>query len=174
MTNMCITHMLEESIMPFNLNERALTKMGGFALRYSLVFFFLAFGIYKFTPQEAAGIQPLTEHSLLLSWVNPLLGAQGGSNLIGIVEIATGLMIASRVLAPRVSAFGSLLAAFALLNTLSFLFTTPGLDLQGSDAGFLLKDLTLLGAALWSAGEAFAAARLQTTNAVAAAAASCA
>ena len=46
-----------------------------------------------------------------------------------------------------------------MLNTLSFLFTTPGLDPQSSDAGFLLKDLTLLGAALWSAAEANAAAR---------------
>ena len=47
----------------------------------------------------------------------------------------------------------------ALVNTLSFLVTTPHLDPQSSDAGFLLKDITLLGAALWSAAEAFAAAR---------------
>ena len=54
---------------------------------------------------------------------------------------------------------GSLGAAFALCNTLSFLVTTPGLDPQGADMGFLLKDVTLLGAALWSAAEASAAAR---------------
>jgi len=59
--------------------------------------------------------------------------------------------------------------AFALANTLSFLFTTPGLDAQSSDAGFLLKDLTLLGAALWTAGEAFMAASEKRAPAMAAA-----
>ena len=142
-------------------DPRILTQIGGVVLRYSLVFFFVAFGLYKFTPQEAAGIQPLTEHSLLLSWVNPLLGVQGGSNLIGLIEIATGVLIALRHFAPRLSGYGSLLAAFALVNTLSFLFTTPGLDPKGSDVGFLLKDLTLLGAAVWSAGEAFASSNIR-------------
>jgi len=42
------------------------------------------------------------------------------------------------------------------LVTLSFLVTTPHV---GESAGFLLKDLTLLGAALWTAGEAFDADR---------------
>ena len=155
--------------MPFNLNERVLSRIGGYVLRYSLVFFFVAFGFYKFTPQEALGIQPLTEHSVGLFWINPLLGVRGGSDVIGVIEIAAGLMIAARFLAPRLSGYGSLVAAFALLNTLSFLFTTPNLDPQGSDAGFLLKDLTLLGAALWSAGDAFAAARLRAASTIPAA-----
>jgi uncharacterized membrane protein YkgB len=57
--------------------------------------------------------------------------------------------------------FGSLMAAFAMLNTLSFLFTTPGLDARGS--GFLIKDIMLLGAAIWSAAEASSAYREQYT-----------
>ncbi len=133
-------------------------RAGTATLRYSLVFFFVAFGLYKFTPQEAASVEPLMSHSLLLFWINPLLGVRGGSALIGVVEIAIGLAIATRPFAPRLAVWGSLGAAFALLNTLSFLFTTPHLDPQSSDAGFLLKDLTLLGAALWSAAEANAAA----------------
>ncbi|MBX9885196.1 MAG: YkgB family protein [Novosphingobium sp.] len=139
--------------------EARLGKSGGYVLRYSLVFFFLAFGLYKFTPQEAAGIAPLMAHSPLLGWAGPLLGERGASSFIGVIEITLGLMVASRAFLPRVSALGSLGMAGALVTTLSFLFTTPGLDPQSSDAGFLLKDLTLLGAALWSAGEAFAAAR---------------
>lgn len=150
--------------MPFNLNDRTLERVGAILLRYSLVFFFVAFGLFKFTPQEAAGIAPLTENSLLLRWVNPLLGQRGGSDFIGVIEITTGALIASRFVAPRLSALGSIFAAFALVNTLSFLFTTPGLDPQGSDAGFLLKDLTLLGAALWTAGEALAAARSRSAR----------
>ena len=41
------------------------------------------------------------------------------------------------------------------LTTLSFLATTPNV---GESAPFLLKDLTLFGAALWTAGEALQAA----------------
>jgi len=139
--------------------EARLASSGAIVLRYSLVFFFLAFGLYKFTPQEAAGIAPLMAHSPVLFWAGPLLGEQGASNFIGVVEIALGLMVAARAFAPRISGLGSLGMAGALVTTLSFLFTTPGLDPQSSDAGFLLKDLTLLGAALWGAAEAFAAAR---------------
>ena len=142
--------------------EARLSTAGTIVLRYSLVLFFVGFGLYKFTPQEAVGIQPLMANSLLLSWLYHLLSVGQASGLIGVIEIATGLLIAMRSFRPTLSAVGSLAAAFALLNTLSFLFTTPGLDPQSADAGFLLKDLTLLGAALWTAGEAFAAARRTT------------
>jgi reactive chlorine resistance protein C len=40
------------------------------------------------------------------------------------------------------------------LTTLSFLVSTPNV---GEASGFLLKDLTLLGAAIWTAGEALQA-----------------
>ncbi|AXC13936.1 hypothetical protein ACPOL_4666 [Acidisarcina polymorpha] len=43
------------------------------------------------------------------------------------------------------------------LTTLSFLVTTPHLD-AGSQ-GFLMKDLMFLGAAVYTAGEAFQASR---------------
>jgi reactive chlorine resistance protein C len=63
-------------------------------------------------------------------------------------------------LAPQLSAIGSLLAAGIFVVTLSFLFTTPG-ALSPTDAmgGFLMKDLSLLGAALYTAAEALSAAR---------------
>ena len=141
------------------LDDRLLDRVGRFILRYSLVFFFVAFGLYKFTPQEAAGIAPLIAHSPVLFWATPLLGERGASSMIGVIEVAIGVLIALRRFRPELSAIGSLGASVALLTTLSFLFTTPGLDPQGSDAGFLLKDLTLLGAALWTAGEALTAAR---------------
>lgn len=147
------------------LDDRLLDRIGRFILRYSLVFFFVAFGLYKFTAQEAAAIAPLIAHSPVLFWATPLLGERGASSIIGVIEVAIGVLIALRRFRPELSAIGSLGAAVALLTTLSFLFTTPGLDPQGSDAGFLLKDLTLLGAALWSAGEALAAAKAARTAA---------
>jgi len=136
-----------------------LDRTGVGVLRWSLVLFFVGFGLYKFTPQEAAGIAPLTAHSPFLFWVTPLLGERGGSGLIGIVEITLGTLVALRHVRPLLSAYGSLGMAAVLVVTLSFLVTTPGLNPQSSDAGFLLKDLTLLGAALATAAEALAAAR---------------
>lgn len=146
-----------------------LQTVGTFLLRYSLVFFFVGFGLYKFTPQEAAGIQPLVANNPVLFWVYHLLDVRHGSDLIGVIEITLGTLIALRPISARLSALGSIGTAFALCVTLSFLFTTPGLDPQSSDAGFLLKDLTLLGAAVWTAGEALVAASAQKSPAMAAA-----
>ena len=147
--------------------ETRICRLGGGVLRWSLVLFFVGFGLYKFTPQEAAAIAPLTAHSPVLFWVNPLLGQRGGSDLIGLIEITLGVMIALRHFKPLISAYGSLGTAGVLLVTLSFLFTTPGLDPNSSDAGFLVKDLTLFGAALWTSAEAFAVARSRLANAAA-------
>jgi len=131
---------------------RRIEHIGGGVLRWSLVLFFVGFGLYKFTPQEAAGAPAFF-------WVNPLFGVRGGSDLIGVIEILMGASIAARHLNPLWSAYGSLATSGALLITTSFRFTTPGLDPRSSDAGFLAKDLTLFGAALWSSAKALSAAR---------------
>lgn len=128
-----------------------LRQAGAFILRYSLVFFLLFFGLLKWTAAEAKGIQPLISHSPVLSWLYPAFGVQGGSEVIGIMELVIGILIAVRRWAPRASAAGSLAATGMFLVTLSFLVTTPNV---GESAPFLLKDLTLLGAALWTGGEA--------------------
>lgn len=137
-------------------HSEKLLRVGAFVLRYSLVFFFVAFGLYKFTAEEAQGIQPLMANSPLFSWLYLIFEVRGASNFIGVIEITVGILIASRRWTPKYSGIGSIMAAFALICTLSFLFTTPGVspDMQG----FHMKDLTLLGAALWTAGEAMLAA----------------
>ncbi len=144
--------------------ETRLARLGTGVLRWSLVLFFVGFGLFKFTPQEAAGVAPLMAHSPFLFWVNPLFGQQGGSDFIGVIEITFGVLIALRHFQPLLSAYGSLGTAGALLITQSFLFTTPGLDPQSADAGFLLKDLTLFGAALFVSAEAFGAARRKSAG----------
>jgi uncharacterized membrane protein YkgB len=144
-----------------------LETLGVIVTRYSLVLIFLAFGLYKFTPQEAQGIQPLVAHSIGLFWLYRVFDLRIASDVIGAIEVTLALMMAARPLNARVSAIGSLGTAFALLNTLSFLFTTPGLDPQSSDAGFIVKDLTLFGAALWTAADALGAANRATVNGLA-------
>lgn len=130
-------------------------RAGQIVARYSVVLFFLLFGAAKFTPGEAAAIHPLLIHSPFLSWLPALLSQQASSDVIGVVEIALALMMASRRFAPRLSAIGSYGIAASLVVTLSFLVTTPQLD--PALGGFIVKDLTLLGVALWSAGEALGA-----------------
>jgi uncharacterized membrane protein YkgB len=142
-----------------------LERAGTLVLRYSLVLIVLWFGVFKFTPTEAAAIQPLFVHSPLFSWLYDVLSVRAVSNLVGAVELLTALLMAARPVAPRLSFVGSLLAVLMFAVTVSFLLTTPGafavvdgLWVPGGAGGFLIKDLTLLGAALYTAAEARRAA----------------
>ena len=135
-------------------------SFGKFLVRYGLVLVLLWIGAMKFTAHEAKGIEPLVASSPLMSWLYKFLSLQGVSYLLGVTEITTGILIALRPLSARASAVGSLLAIFTFLTTLTFLFTLPGWEqslggfpaLSGS-GGFLLKDLVLLGASVWSLGD---------------------
>lgn len=141
--------------------SNALETLGANVLRYSLVSFLLFFGAMKWTLDEARAVNPLIVNSPFLSWADHLYGMQGASELIGIIELALAVLIALRRWTPAVSAWGSLLAVCMFLITLSFLFTTPNVQQQ---APFLLKDLSLLGASVWTAGEAFGAVASKRTG----------
>jgi reactive chlorine resistance protein C len=145
-----------------------LEAAGGAVLRYGLVAMLLYLGSFKFTVEEANAIEPLVANSPLFSWLHAVLGTQGTSNAIGVAEIVIAALIAARPLWPAASAMGSLLSIGMFLSTLSFLLSTPGLWHFAewyplpvtNDAGwFLMKDVFLLGAAIWTAGEALGAAR---------------
>jgi uncharacterized membrane protein YkgB len=144
---------------------RALGAAGTSVTRYGLVLVLLGIGGMKFTAYEAEGIRPFVENSPLLAWTYPLLGVRGLSDLLGAVEIAVAALIALRPWRPKLSAVGSLLAAGMFLTTLSFLATTPaawaaeagGFPVIAATGQFLLKDVVLLGAALWTAAEAWRA-----------------
>jgi uncharacterized membrane protein YkgB len=132
-----------------------------------LVVILLLIGLAKFTPEEAAGIQPLVAHSPFMSWMYSVLSVQKASNIIGMIEIAIALLIGLRPLSPTMSFIGSVGAIATFLLTCSFLFSTPGaiqfgkgLLLLGDTGQFLVKDLVLLGASFWTASEAINAVRL--------------
>jgi uncharacterized membrane protein YkgB len=145
-----------------------LEVLGGQLLRYGLVGILVYLGAFKFTAVEAHAIEPLVGNSPLTAWLYSLLSVRGVSNLIGTTELLMASLIALRAVVPAVSAWGSLGAVGMFLTTLSFLVTTPGvwervpgfpLPVPTAGGGFLLKDMFLLGAAAWSAGEARRAAR---------------
>lgn len=144
---------------------QVLLRSSAIVLRYGLVLLVLWFGLFKFTPTEAQAIQPLVANSPLLSWLYDVTGVRGASRIVGLAEIGIALLMATRSFSPRASAVGSIGAVIMFLTTLSFLITTPGswgrvdgFPVPTGAGGFLIKDLLLLGAALWSASEALAAA----------------
>ena len=140
--------------------------LGEILLRYGLVLVLGWIGAMKFTAYEAEGIKPLVETSPLMSWMYKFLSIQATSNVIGIAEITAAVLIAIRPLSARLSAIGSVVAVFTFLATLTFLFSLPGWEkslggfpaLSGS-GGFLLKDIVLLGASLWTLGDSLTAAK---------------
>ena len=136
---------------------RAFELLGGGILRYGLVFLLLGGGLAKFAEAEALTIQPWVANSPLIGWLYGLASLQGASNLIGVVEIALALLLAVGPWWPRPAAIGGVGASLTFLVTLSFLFTTP--TLSAETQGFLIKDLILLGAALWAAGASLRAAQ---------------
>jgi uncharacterized membrane protein YkgB len=134
--------------------------------RYGLVIVIGWIGLMKFTAYEAEGIRLYVANSPLMSWVYGSLSVRSFSAMLGVVEVATALLIAARPFAPRASALGSALAVGMFFTTLSFIVTTPGVwepsaggfpALSGKPGQFLIKDLPLLGIALWSFGESWKA-----------------
>lgn len=137
-------------------------QLGTGVLRYGVVFLLVVIGTAKFFAFEAEAIRPLVEHSPFLSWMIGAFGVRGAAQVVGTLEIATGLAIAARRFAPAVSAVGSAAGVLTFLTTLSFLFSTPGALSLASPAGpFLMKDVVLLGACIVTAAEALRAARVR-------------
>jgi len=94
-------------------------------------------------------------------WLYKAFSAQAVSNLIGVIEIAVAALMALRPFSARLSYIGSLGAIITFLLTVSFLFSTPGamhfthgFPVLGDAGQFLIKDLVLLGASIWTAAEA--------------------
>lgn len=150
-----------------------LERIGGYLIRYGLALTLIWVGALKFFAYEAEAIQPLAANSPLLSWVYSILSVQAFAMALGIGEIALGLMIAARPIAPLISAVGSLGAVILFAVTLTFLLTTagawqPGLGvpfLSPMPGQFLAKDLTLFAVSIWTAGEALRAAQDGTRRA---------
>jgi uncharacterized membrane protein YkgB len=142
--------------------------------RYGLVVILAWIGLLKFTAYEAEGVRLYVTNSPLLSWVYGSLSVRAFSAMLGVVEVATALLIAVRPLWPRAAVVGSVLAVGMFLTTLSFLVTTPGVwepslgfpALSGKPGQFLLKDLALLGISIWSLGEAWKASERSGNTAV--------
>jgi uncharacterized membrane protein YkgB len=139
------------------------TRAGQLVSRYGLVVVLAWIGFGKYVKMES---RVLIDHSPLMSWVYHVFSVTTVARGLGTMEIVAALLIALRPLWPRASAAGSALAVVLFLGTLSFLFTTPGVVathaagipvLSALPGQFLLKDLVLIGVALWTLGDSLSA-----------------
>jgi len=144
--------------------EHPVATVGRLWVRYGLVVVIAWIGALKYTSYEATSIQPLIAHSPIFSWLYSIFSVRAFAAVLGTAEIIAALLIAIRPLAPRLSALGSAMGVLLFLSTLSFLFTTPGATAAGGfpvlsvlPGQFLLKDLVLVSAALWTLGDSLGA-----------------
>ncbi|MEO6538356.1 MAG: DUF417 family protein [Ferruginibacter sp.] len=149
-----------------------LESIGAGIIRYGLAIVLIWVGFLKFSPYEAEGIKPLVEHSPFLSWTLGIVSINSLAMILGIIEIILGILIMMRNFSPKASALGSIGAIIMFAITLTFVFSTPGIwqpdygfpYLSPMPGQFLAKDILLLGAAVWTAGEALNASRMVTTT----------
>lgn len=145
----------------FERAESILARVGGPLARYGLALVIGWIGILKFTAYEAQGIQPLVANSPFMGWLYDVFSVTTFSSLLGVVEVATALLLVLAPWFPRLSAVGSGMAIGLFVATISFLFTTPGITeagygfpFLGMTGQFLIKDAALLGIAVWTLGDA--------------------
>jgi uncharacterized membrane protein YkgB len=121
-------------------------------LRWVMVLIFVSFGIQKFTPQSAQGIAVYISNSPFMSWLG-VFGLRGEAYLLGVIELATAVLLAVGAFSPIISALSALMGSVTFLITWSFFFTTPGVvkwslstdPIAWNLAGeFLYKDIVLL------------------------------
>jgi uncharacterized membrane protein YkgB len=137
---------------------RRIDKISTFVLRYGLVLVIFWIGCLKFTAYESKGVFNHASHSPLLAWAYHILDVRDFSRGLGLVEIAIAVLIAAGPVWPKLSIVGSLGGIGMFLTTLSFVITTPGVwqagygfpALSGFPGQFLIKDVLLLGAAIWT------------------------
>lgn len=77
-----------------HVTDSAAGTVGALAARYGLVIVIGWIGALKFTDYEAHGIQPLVANSPFMSWVYGIFSVTAFSTVLGVVEIATALLLA--------------------------------------------------------------------------------
>ncbi|MGF1904718.1 DUF417 family protein [Aliivibrio logei] len=123
-------------------------KLGVFGVVLTLLWI----GIFKFTPTEAAAIEPLVANHPLIGWIYNFLSVQMVSNIIGLTEIIIAIGLIAGFFNPKIGYLSGLLALFTFITTLSFMITTPNtwkvVDGVLITNFFLLKDIVFVAVAL--------------------------
>ncbi|MCV7440675.1 DUF417 family protein [Mycobacterium paraense] len=137
--------------------------------RYGLVIVLAWFGAMKFTHYESHGISHWVANSPFLGWVYNVLSINAFGRLNGSIELITAVLLAVKPWFPKAAVVGGIIASLFFVITLSFMVTTPGVGeasaggfpVLSADGEFLMKDIALIGLALWLLADAIDATRRQ-------------
>lgn len=143
------------------------TGIAPLVARYGLVVVLAWFGAMKFTSYESHGISHWVANSPFLGWVYNMMSIDAFGRLNGSVELITAALLAVKPWFPKASVVGGALASLFFVTTLSFMITTPGVGeasaggfpILSADGEFLMKDIALIGLALWLLADAIDATR---------------
>ena len=142
---------------------RSIMRTGRVVALVGVVLPLLLIGGLKFTPFEVEALKPLIGGTPWLAWMYPAFGEVGASYLLGVVEIATALLLLASPRWPRAGVVGGALGGLIFLVTTSLLFALPiwepaagGFPALSGGGQFLIKDVVLLGISLVVLGESLA------------------
>ena len=125
----------------------------------------LLIGGMKFTAVEVEALKPLISLTPWLAWMYPVFGEAGASYILGVVEIATALLLIASPRSATAGVAGGAMASLTFLVTCSIMLAFPiweptmGFPALGPAGQFLIKDIALLGVALVVLGECLARLR---------------
>src|SRR3569833_4361689 len=93
----------------FNIAERGGGSYVSLAiLRWVMVVIFVSFGMQKFTPQSAQGIEVFIKNSPFISWLS-IFGFRGEAYFLGVAEFVIAGFLIVGAFSPIASAIGALL-----------------------------------------------------------------
>lgn len=155
------------------------TAVAPLVARYGLVIVLAWFGAMKFTSYESHGISHWVANSPIMSWIYHIISIDAFGRLNGSIELTVAALLAVKPWFPKASVVGGVFASLFFMTTLSFMITTPGtgeasaggFPILSADGEFLMKDIALIGLALWLLADAIDATRRQATLTPAAASA---
>jgi uncharacterized membrane protein YkgB len=130
-------------------------------------------GFSKFAAFEVEALQPLVGGTPWLAWMYSAFGVVGATRVLGVVEMATALMLIASPWAPRAGVAGGALAALTFLVTCSTMFAFPvwernavgPMPALAGPGQFLIKDVALLGISIVVFGESLAQVRQRRRHA---------
>ncbi len=134
--------------------------VGQFLLRYGLAIVFIWLGLLKLKNSEADYMGEVLSNSSVFGGLLKYVTPYAFSQIVAYLQMAIGLLIALKPVGRKISFVGSLVAVVVLLLSVTMLFTSgyvwqtgygfPELSKLGQS---ILKDVVLLGAAAWCAGD---------------------
>ncbi|OBK16179.1 YkgB family protein [Mycobacterium asiaticum] len=149
------------------------TRIAPLVARYGLAIVLIWFGAMKFTHYESDGISHWVANSPLLNGFYNVMSIDAFGRLNGSIELITAALLAAKPWFPKAAVVGGIIASLFFVTTLSFMVTTPGVGeasaggfpVLSADGEFLMKDIALLGLALWLLVDAIDATHRQTSGA---------